>query len=110
MPRREAPPPKDFAFDLLADWRPYAASPKGSDASHGWVLYGTVRKPGQTYGLAWRNGMTAACTERGLIFELTALERSRISCAVTFEKVPGGDGVPKSTHDHYYGNGTPFSR
>jgi hypothetical protein len=111
MPRREASPPKkNFAFDLLANWGPYAAIPERSDASFGWPLYGTVTKRGRTYGLAWRRGMTAACTEHGQILELSALKRCQISMGVTFEKPRGWDGVPKSTGDHYYGNGTPFSR
>ena len=75
MPRREPLPPKDFAFDFTADWSGVAAIPDGSDASLGWTLHGTVRKHGQTYGLAYRHGMYAACTLYGQVFNLTAIER-----------------------------------
>ena len=60
--------------------------------------------------VSWRNGTTAACTEQGLIFELSALERSGIACAVTFDKVQGWEGVPKLTGDYNFGNDTPFLR
>ena len=110
MPRRETPPPKDFAIDLTADWRAHAAIPEGGLASDGWVLYGTVRKRGQAFGLAWRRGMTAACTEQGQILTMSTLERSRISCAVMFDKVPGWEGIPKPTGDHFFGSGTLFSK
>jgi hypothetical protein len=95
MPRRESPPPKDFAFDFTADWSGVAAKPPGSEAARGWTLHGTVTKRGQTYGLAHRNGLYAACTDHGLIFELTAIERSRISSAAHFKTAPGWENAPK---------------
>lgn len=62
---------------------------------HGWTLRGIVRKHGKTYALAWQNGMTSACNERGDLLSLTALERSRVTNAVLFDKAPGGETVPK---------------
>lgn len=107
MPRREARPPQDFVIDLTADWCPYAAIPEGSHASDGWALYGTVRKRGQTFGFAWRRGMTAACIMRDKYLRCRHWNVAAFH-AVTFDKVPGWEGVPKSTGDHYFGNGTPF--
>ena len=46
----------DFAIDLTADWRPYAAIPEGSHASDGRILYDTVRKRGQTRLAPWDDG------------------------------------------------------
>jgi hypothetical protein len=106
MPRRQPPPAKDFAFDFTADWRPYAAIPPGSPASHGWTLCGTVTKRGRTSGLAYYAGRFAECTGEGLIFEFTALEQSRVSLAVTFKQQPGWETVPRSNVD-YYGHGQP---
>jgi hypothetical protein len=68
MPRRESPPPKDFAFDFTADWGTCAAIMPGSESAWGWTLHGTVTKHGNTYGLAYKDGMYAACTLQGLIF------------------------------------------
>jgi hypothetical protein len=82
MPRHEPPPAKDFAFDFTADWASHAALVPGSDAARGWTLHGTLTKDGKIYGLAHKDGRYAACDVRGSIWELTALERSRISNAV----------------------------
>jgi len=101
MPRRERRPPKDFAFDFTADWRPYAAIPPGSPACEGWELCGTVIRDGSTYGLAAFAGRFAACTPQGLIFELSAVERSRVALAVEFQAQPGWDTVPKCKVDYY---------
>jgi hypothetical protein len=95
MPRRELPPPKDFAFDFTADWSPYAAIVPGSEAARGWTLHGTLTRDGKTYGLAHNGGMYAACDLRGSIWNLTAIERSRISTAVVFKQVPGLENAPK---------------
>jgi len=96
MPRREPPPAKDFAFDFTADWAPYAAIVPGSVAAReDWTLHGTLRKDGKTYGLAHRRGMYGGCDLRGNIWDLTALERSAISNAVTFKTVPGLENAPK---------------
>jgi hypothetical protein len=41
---------KSFAFDLLAEWSPFAA-PLGPDDIHrGWVLHGTAMLNGDTGG------------------------------------------------------------
>jgi len=101
MPRRQPRPPKDFAFDFIADWRPYAAILPGSPSADGWQLCGTVTKDGRTYGLATYAGRFAACTPHGLIFELTALENSRVALAVEFRRQPGWESVPKNTTDYY---------
>ena len=106
MPRRQAPPPKDFAFDFTADWSPYADIPSGSPAAEGWTLCGTVTKRGETHGLAIKGGLFAACNRNGLIFPLTAIETSRVSLAVRFKDQPGWDRVPKGA-DTWCGHAMP---
>lgn len=93
MPRHEPKPAPDLAFDFLADWRPFARQPDGVDRD--WVLHGTIRKRGVTYGLAWRRGMIATCNTSGMIAGLTTLERCAISLAVEFKEQPGWETVPK---------------
>lgn len=95
MPRREPPPPKDFAFDFTTDWSAVAAMPPGSEAASGWTLHGTVRKHGRIYGLAHRSGIYGACTIHGQVFSLTAIERSHISLAGHFKTAPGWENAPK---------------
>lgn len=95
MPRRESPPPKDFAFDFTADWRGFAAILPDSQSAQGWTLHGTVTKHGNTYGLAYKDGMYAVCTLQGSIFSLSTIERSRISIAVEFKQVAGLENAPK---------------
>lgn len=96
MPRREPKPAPDFAVDFLADWRTVVQFENPRALAEGWTLHGTVRKHGHIYALAWREGMTGACDERGNVTDLTALERSRVTSAFEFDKVPGWESVPKS--------------
>jgi hypothetical protein len=58
-----------------------------------------VTKHGKTYGLAYKDGMYAACTLQGLILSLSAIERSRISIAVEFKQVAGLENAPKKKMD-----------
>lgn len=95
MPRREPKPAPNFAVDFLADWRTVVRVDDPPAIAQGWSLHGTVRKHGKTYALAWRGGMTSTCDERGNVGSLTALERSRVSNAVLFDKAPGWEAVPK---------------
>lgn len=99
MPRRQASPPKDFAFDFTADWSPYASIVPGSDSAYGWTLHGTVTRHGHTYSMAYKDGMYAACTLCGSIQSLSAIERSRISIAVEFKQVPGLENAPAKRMD-----------
>lgn len=96
MPRREPKPAPDFAVDFLADWRTVVHADNPPAIAQGWTLHGTVRKHGKTYALAWQNGMTATCDERGNVGSLTALERSHVTAAVEFDKAPGWESVPRA--------------
>lgn len=96
MPRKEPRTPSDFAFDLLADWRPLVPTDVARKLPEGWTMHGTVTKNGSTYALAWRHGMTAVCDGHGLLVALTAIERSRIGLAVEFRQQSGWDKVPES--------------
>lgn len=96
MPRREPKPAPDLPVDFLTDWRTVVQVYNPPAVAQGWTLHGTVRKHGKTYALAWQDGLTATCDERGNVASLTALERSRVTAAVLFDKAPGWESVPKS--------------
>lgn len=83
---------KSFAYDLLADWRPYATTPS---ADHiGWIYHGTVTLEGITGALAWRRGWFGIAVGDRPVRELGMWERIRISQEVLGKEVPGWETAP----------------
>lgn len=95
MARRPPKRAKDFSYDLLADWRPYAdqlPEPKGESD---WRLHGTVRLNGVTGGLAFRCGWFGIRVGAEPVRELGMWERIEIQNAIALKRVAGWEAAPE---------------
>jgi len=93
MPHRQ-PHAKSSSYDLLADWRPYAAAPNQVRNVFGWTYQGTVTLEGVTGALAHRRGRFGIAIGSFEVRELGQCERIRISQDIEFRLVVGWETAP----------------
>lgn len=80
-----------FAYDLRADWRPYADEPVfGSE----WTYYGTVTIDDITGALAWRRGYVGIAIGHLPVRELNIFQRLQIGHDIQEGSVPGWEAAP----------------
>lgn len=91
---RGQPRAKSFSYDLLADWRPYAAPPDPACNHLGWTYNGTVTLEGVTGALAHRRGWFGIAIGSNEVRELGMWERIRIGEGIRSKSVPGWDTAP----------------
>jgi hypothetical protein len=99
MARRQ-PRAKSFSYDLLADWRPYAASPIQVCNVLGRTYQGTVTLDGVTCALAhwhWWFGIAIGSVE---VRELGTWERPRLGEDIRRKQVAGWDTAPTYLEVH----------
>jgi hypothetical protein len=83
---------KSFTYDLLADWRPYAAPPLTDH--FGWIYHGTVTLEGVTGALTWRRGWFGIAVGDWPVRNLGMWERIRITQEILAKEVPGWESAP----------------
>jgi len=88
MPRRPPRPIKDFTYDLLADWRPYA------EPTEGWTYVGTCTMRGKTGALAFRESDIGVAYGAS-VQPLNQAEKIKVMLDITFKRVPGWELPPQ---------------
>ena len=86
---------RSFAFDLLAEWTPFASPPGPADAGRGWILYGIATLNGVTGGLAFCAGWYGIKIGGAPVAELGMWERIDVSNGITFKTAPGWEHAPR---------------